>query len=251
MDIHINKIVESIEKSNCVFFIGAGISASCGLPSGNDLSKNIAEELSIPIKKRNLPEIAEIYETEFNKNDLVELLKKNIEIDIPDEKLSVYKIIKTLPINIILTTNYDDLLQKLSNDYIVINRNSAIWKIDERSKNIIKIHGDLNFTDDLIITESDFFKYEDRYPNILSYLKYIFSSKLIVFLGFGFRDLNTTSILFWVNKTLSSNSRNHYAVLKSVDKNYKKVIESRQVKVIKMDAEKFLRTIYCHIIARA
>ena len=243
MNIHINKIVESIKKSNCVFFIGAGISASCGLPSGNDLSKIIAKELDIPIKSRNLPEIAEFYETEFNKHDLVELLRKNIEIDIPDEKLTVYKIIKRLPINIILTTNYDSLLQNLSNDYIVINRNSAIWKIDDRSKNIIKIHGDLDFTDDLIITESDFFKYEDRYPNILSYLKYIFSSKLIVFLGFGLRDLNTTGILFWANKTLCSNSRNHYAVLKYVDKNYKNVLKSRNIKVIKMDAVKFLTEI--------
>jgi hypothetical protein len=240
MKIHINKIVESIEKGNCVFFIGAGISASCGLPSGSDLTKNIAKELNITFKNRNLPEIAEFYKTEFSKIDLIELVRKSIEIDIPDEKLTAYKIIKRLPINIILTTNYDNLLQKLSNDYNVINRNNNIWKIDDRSKNIIKIHGDLDFTDDLILTESDFYKYEDKYPNILSYLKYIFSSKLIVFLGFGLRDLNTTNILFWINKTLHSSGRNHYAVLKSVNKNYKDVLESRNIKVIKMDAEKFL-----------
>jgi hypothetical protein len=240
---HLQKIADNINNNSCVFFIGAGISSDCGLPSGNDLSKKFAEQLGLDFENQRLSELAEYFEVEFGRQELIEFLKKELLIHIPQENRGCYNIIVKIPINIIITTNYDNLLQDLSNKYNVIKKNDDLWKINESIDNIIKIHGDLDFPEDIIITDSDFINYYDRYPNISSFLEYIFSTKSIIFLGFGLKDLNTTNILFWANKTMGTGKKKNYAVFKNINKYFKKVLENRNIIVIETNANDFLKQI--------
>lgn len=238
---HLKKIAEHIRNEDCVFFIGAGISSTSGLQSSKDIAQKIAEELSIEFNNASLPELAEFYESEFKRVALIDFLRKNFdESKITAEQKYLYQIITKIPIKIILTTNYDNLLKSMSDDIIVINRNIDLWRIKENLKNIIKIHGDFDAPEELVITESDFIKYPDNHPNMMSFIEYIFSSKVIVFLGFGLRDLNTTSILFWLNKTLKETRTSIYSIMKPVDQFYKKVLEKRGVTVLEENAKSFL-----------
>jgi len=75
---------------------------------------------------------------------------------------------------------------------------------------------------------------------MLSFLEYIFSSKTVLFLGFGLRDLNTNSLLYWTNKTLKNHKRKSYSITNSINEYYKKLLDQRGIIVIENSAQNFL-----------
>lgn len=187
----------------------------------------------------SLPEWAEFYEVEFGRHELITFLKKEILIDISESAKLPFQIINCLPIDIVLTTNYDGLLESVSTKYVSIKRNDEIWKINPSNPTIVKIHSDLDDADNVIVTGSDFYNYQNKFPNLNSYLEYIFSSKCILFLGFGLNDINTNNILYWTRRTLT-HSRKSYAVIRNLDPLRKKVLEKRGIVVIDEDVTSVL-----------
>ncbi len=240
MQHHIEKIAEIIDKGECVIFIGAGLSNNCGIPTGRDLAKKLARQLGrCEAEGINLPEWAEYFEVEFGRHELISFLKKEILIDIPEENRHPFNLISCIPFDTILTTNYDELAEGISSEYVTVKRNEEIWKIKSGQPIVVKIHSDLDDIHNVIITESDFYNYLNKFPNINSYLEYVFSSKCILFIGFGLNDINTNNILYWTRKTQRS-SRKSYAVIKNIDPLRKKVLENRGLIVVDHDGTDFL-----------
>ncbi|MBK9015139.1 MAG: SIR2 family protein [Saprospiraceae bacterium] len=116
-----------------------------------------------------------------------------------------------------MTTNFDDLLEKAMNEhqqtffgssYTVIKKDKELpYAVNDEY--LIKMHGDweeMNF----VFKEDDYLNYAQNFPLIESFVKGIFSSHSVLFIGFSFSDSNLKQIVNWVKRILGEDFQRAY-----------------------------------------
>lgn len=200
--------------------VGAGFSRSaasngdvnCRLPLWNDFSKTIAKELCSNI---NDPlRLAEEYCAYFGKQTLHDLIKKEVN-DSSWEPGELHKSLLELPWSEILTTNWDTLLERASKDvhqpvYSLVSKQEDL--ASARSPRIVKLHGTINVTEDLVFTQEDYRKYPQRYAAFVNFARQVFIENELCLLGFSGDDPNFLQWAGWVRDHLATNSRRIYLV---------------------------------------
>lgn len=111
-----------------------------------------------------------------------------------------------------VTTNYDDLIeQELINEFIqyaVVREDKDIPQMVHPNA-LVKMHGDYA-TDNIVLTETDYYNYSNNFPLIRAFVLSLFASKLVLFVGFSFADLNLKMILNELKGILSENIQRAY-----------------------------------------
>lgn len=193
---HIRQIQKAIRQNKLVLFVGAGVSMSCGAPSWNELVNALKEELDIPESENDYLKIPQLYKNLRKHKEYHERLREILQ----DGQLKYNKIHEALlelsPCHII-TTNYDDLLEQA-----IVNRNENFYVIrkdedlpyNHGEKFLIKMHGDF-VADNIVLTENDYLDYSKNFPLIRSYVMSLFASKVVLFVGFSFSDINLKYML--------------------------------------------------------
>lgn len=102
----------------------------------------------------------------------------------------------------IITTNYDSLLEDSaainSRIYRVVSQDSDLLsKSSERY--IIKMHGDLELPETIVLKESDYIDYEQKHPLISTFIRSLLVNHTFVFLGYSLNDYNLNLIIGWIN----------------------------------------------------
>jgi NAD-dependent SIR2 family protein deacetylase len=106
-------LVEQLCKGNCVLFVGAGISmGEGGLPGGWQLAKELAQRCDYPGDDLSLPRVAQYYEDTIDRADLLKYVCQRIR-QARREPMETHQLIAALPLKIIVSTNYDQLLRGL------------------------------------------------------------------------------------------------------------------------------------------
>lgn len=136
----------------------------------------------------------------------------------------------------IITTNYDHLLEDCSNakreNYDVIIKDSDLLK-SEKSKYIIKMHGDIEYPDSIVLKEADYLSYSQNHVLIEMFVKSLLADHTIMFLGYSLNDYNIKLIINWINyirthnKDIDKTTRIGYIVID--DEN----INSNQINYLK------------------
>lgn len=201
--------------------VGAGFSRSAAstgdikasLPLWYDLSSKLATELGANSNADPL-RLAEEYCAYFGKQALHDLVKKEINDEswIPGE---LYKSLFKLPWSEVLTTNWDTLLERASKEihqpvYSVVSRQEDLSRV--RSPRIIKLHGTVNVTEELIFTQEDYRTYPQRYAAFVNFARQVFIENELCLLGFSGDDPNFLQWAGWVRDQLATNSRRIYLV---------------------------------------
>lgn len=118
----------------------------------------------------------------------------------PDVAGSLHKELIDLNPHYIITTNWDklidDAIEKTTNIYDIIVNDNELVKSVNNSK-YIKMHGDFEH-DNFVYAESDYLNYSQNFPLIENFLKSIFSTHVIVLLGYSFNDMDLKQIVSWV-----------------------------------------------------
>jgi len=200
--------------------VGAGFSrsaASAGdaskkLPLWNHFSKALAAELgsSSPDPLR----LAEEYCAYFGKQALHDLIKKEIN-DAAWTPGELYKTLLELPWSEILTTNWDTLLERASSGvhqpiYSIVSKQEDLSSA--RSPRIVKLHGTIDTTKDLIFTQEDYRKYPQQYAAFVNFSRQVFIENELCLLGFSGDDPNFLQWTGWVRDHLATHSRRVYLV---------------------------------------
>lgn len=102
----------------------------------------------------------------------------------------------------IITTNYDNLLESCKNSNsklysVVANDGDLLSKSNE--KYIIKMHGDLQEPEKIVLRESDYIEYEQNRPLISTYIRSLLINHTFVFIGYSLNDYNLKLIIGWIN----------------------------------------------------
>jgi len=212
----IKNIRNAIDSNRLVIFAGAGVSVDAGIPLWGALINEMKSEIDIPSNESDYLRIAQMYFNERQQKEYMEKIrvvlnhKKAIHNEIHEA------IFKLNPVHLI-TTNYDDLLEQ------VIRKESLPFSIVAKDKEfpyalntnlLVKIHGDLD-NSDVVLKEDDYLDYSLNHPLIESFIKSTFASKVVLFVGYGFSDINLKIIIQSVRNILSQDFQNAY--LLSVD----------------------------------
>lgn len=262
----IKEIQKAQEKNQLVIFVGSGVSNNSGIPTWGNLIKVIADKIKYykcnSCKKQQdcsrseceerydftqdeylrIPEYYYQQDTSENHSKYYELIKNTLKND-KDSNPIDDEIFKILPHHII-TTNYDALLEKSKNLnsklYTVVSQDSDLLsKSDERY--IIKMHGDLEIPETIVLKESDYIDYEQKHTLISTFIRSLLVNHTFLFLGYSLNDYNLNLIIGWINyfkKFYKVEDRPmNYMVSSEAPLEYEKMrLEDKNICVIALDS---------------
>jgi NAD-dependent SIR2 family protein deacetylase len=211
-------MVRRIQDNRCVPFLGAGASLAQqgepGLPTAKELAERLAKECQYPGPDReDLLRVTQYYQM---KNDQLELrlaVAKYLNVA-GVEPSAVHRSLAALPLSYVLTTNFDDLMERALRAAEVAHNEPIPGKTKtpkvytykphgdkeevepgtESEPVVYKLHGSLSTPDSLVITEDDFVEFLScimiSEPPLPAHIKSLFEQKSILFIGYGLKDWN-------------------------------------------------------------
>ena len=223
----IKDIRRAQENNQLVVFVGAGVSKNSNVPTWWELIKRIADEIkydrcdscSCRDKGKVCPDENCTNRYAFTQDEFLRIPEYFYQKNKDDNAKEYYELIQTtlrggtgsnpidneifnlLPHHII-TTNYDSLLEDSpainSNLYAVVSRDSDLLA-KSNSRYIIKMHGDLEKKETIVLKESDYIDYEQKHPLISTFIRSLLVNHTFVFLGYSLNDYNLNLIIGWIN----------------------------------------------------
>lgn len=271
-------ISKSINERKLVIFVGAGVSKNYGYPDWNKLTDKILKEIKqekhsklkenlekckqpVIEKNKNIirKEIDKLgyatdeclvyaqylydylikkHKEKEGKKRYKEIIKKILEDK--ENKTIKYEIIQKifqLSPQHIITTNYDTLLEDYDTGiYETIAEDRQLAKTTLNSY-IIKMHGDFSHKY-FVLKESDYHNYHDNFKLIDNFIKSVFATYTILFVGFSANDPNFKQIYAWVSRILQKNARKAFFLnikKKSFDIHKTRYFENKYIYIINFD----------------
>lgn len=211
---NLKRIQDASNEGRLVLFVGAGVSCNSGVPTWRSLVDSMKQELpSVIQNETDELKIAQMYKDSRGKKEYVEKVKSELKYNqtIPNP---IHKAILALnPIHII-TTNYDDLIeQEIRTEfkqYAIIRRDADLPNMAYPNA-VIKMHGDFT-SGNIVLSENDYYNYSKDFALIRAFVQSLFASKLVVFVGFSFADLNLKLILNEVKHILEEQMQPVYLI---------------------------------------
>ncbi len=204
--------------------MGAGVSANSGCPSWSGLIEKFADELGIASEDRKESieyylKIPQLYYIERGRKEYFDFIQQNMDTRniLPNE---IDRQIFKLKPHTVITTNFDDLLEKTIKSegrFYAIVRQDTELPYAQTEKMIIKMHGDWDLKN-IVLKEDDYLSYSRNFPLIENYIKGLFSTKTVLFVGYSAQDIDFKIIFKWVKDHLNGHFQPAYMLDTGKDK---------------------------------
>lgn len=204
----INQLIRKKDNNELVIFVGSGVSRNSQLPDWLDLIKAFANELEIPTDNLSIDDYLDIPQQYLDVFQESNYYRKINEIfSIKADPNPIHELIFNLNPKHIITTNFDDLLEKqndmLNKYYSPICEGNDIPIAINKENKIIKMHGDIKLKN-IVLTKKDYDGYENNFPAISNEIKYCFSNYHFLIIGFSCNDPNfkiiNQQLMKWYDK---------------------------------------------------
>jgi len=212
----IKRIQQAKANNKLVVFVGAGVSNNSGVPSWNNLIKALKDELPTEAicNESDSLKIAQYYSNYRGHKEYLEKIKEVLQYG----KVSynpIHNAILDLEPSHIITTNYDDLIEQSIKprnlQYHIIRKDSDLPYI-QTDRLVVKMHGDFEIGN-IVLTEKDYLNYRINFPLIDAFVKSLFATKFILFIGFSFSDYNLRFIINYVQSLLQDDFQPVYMLV--------------------------------------
>ncbi len=211
-----DELIEAHRNGRLMLFVGAGVSANLGLPDWNALIGRIAEELDYD------PKIFATYGTPLA---LAEFYKKrmgglgalrswmdrawhNTSTDIT--KSDIHRLIARGNFPKIYTTNYDRWLESAHDafgvQYDKIKSVADLVRLTEGRRQIIKLHGDFDLEESIVLDETSYFKRLDFDTPLDIKLRADVLGSSVLFIGYSLTDINIRLLFYRLTEMWGSSS---------------------------------------------
>lgn len=240
----IEEVAELIAKKKMMLFIGAGISASIGLPSWKTLieklGKSAGYDADVFLEYGDNMLLAE-YSELLGKGKLQEILldewaiNRNAKLKKKLEDSAIYQYIMELNCPVIYTTNFDQMIEEY---YKIKNKNMhkiAVidhFEYDEGSyPRVMKFHGDSEHKESIVFTESQYFARMDYQSFMDIQLQADLLKYNVLFLGYSLSDINIKQLLYFSRKRWENTKTKKYSYIYTATPNYiqEKVFEKNNI----------------------
>lgn len=191
-----------------VMFVGAGVSASAGLPDWNGLLAGLAGDAGLPeplasaVSDRGrdpLDRAEALAHAVADKKRLGQLIGARIqEVSYPALQ---HVQLMDLPVTEVVTLNYDCLLEQASTD-----AGTALVVIPDRPRGamrwVLKLHGTIEKPESLVLTRGDYLSYAAGRAALSGIVQALLITRHMLFIGFGMSDPHFHGILHEVRTAL-------------------------------------------------
>jgi len=275
----LNRIFAAIESGRCLAFLGAGASTAFekekgkwvdGLPGGNALAESLAEKCQYTNGKGNgkdfdLLKVADyfLYYHSGDRRALELVLREEIQKNCGPRPIHTV-LAQLKPVKIILTSNYDTLMEEELRKYnrrpLVHVHNptdsrtghfshSPFWE-EEEEVVIHKMHGTVDVPGSMVVSQSDYIRYlanlHDMDRGMPEYFrKTIMPYCTLLFLGYSLEDWNFRviweGILSHPGHRHQNIDRTAYALVKEPTNHQTKYWARRHIDLYDMDLTVFAR----------
>ncbi len=218
-------LLNEIVRGNCVLFIGAGLSQEAGMPS----SQRLTSALGYDSAEFTLLAAAERFEVDDRRgrSELCSVIKQEFEVASTYLKPGSHPFIANISqlSGLIITTNYDHLIENAlgceGKKPIVVSRAEDLTAISGGPHVVVKIHGDIDQPDTLVITQGDYHRRlasQHRLGGFGAFLASLLSTRTMIFVGYSMTDEDFRVIREFVSSQMIDTGgrptvRTHYAIL--------------------------------------
>ncbi len=236
------QIVEDLANSDFLVFAGTGISKPTEVDTWPQLmdrfnavlfeitSQELAGIEVNTVEGLVYPEVAQMFYVKFNDLGMpekyTEIIKEAVIPKATTDTGTQLDLIAESKDNCIITTNYDATFEnayKRLTEYEQLNENMSFQTLgslvqDIGSCRITYLHGRYD-SDEIILKTSDYEKYYSEYTEckeLYDFLKYIYKSHTIVFVGFSFADRYLLRAIRNINDEIIERSGSSIAAIKPV-----------------------------------
>ena len=242
------RLESKIIAGECGLFIGSGVSATAGLPNWKNLlhkmidtndntsfTSSIKDELIGMINEDRLLEVAEYLRITLKPRIFADLLETILDQKCL-EPSNLHKLISSLRIKSIVTTNYDHLLEDAfysenrSNEtrvYDYTDISALAGLISENKSFILKAHGSIKNVKNVIFARSDYRKAMYNTAAFRSFFSSLFTSKTFLFIGYSMSDPDLIMILEDLSTIFEGYGQVHYALMANPGYLKKELFERR------------------------
>ncbi len=209
----IAKLQDAIDKNKLVIFTGAGVSANSGLPSWGEIINAYAKGIGNSPPPYTTDDYLKIPQYYFNERGSKEYY--DVLTNLFNEKAKpnpIHEILFELNPAHIITTNFDDLLEQTVLEKGIFFDTVKMDKdlpYTPNNKMIIKMHGDL-LVKNVVLKEDDYLSYSNNFKLIENFVKSLFATYTVLFVGYSVSDPDVRLIFQWVKDILKDDFQHAY-----------------------------------------
>lgn len=233
-------LIREIATRRCIFFLGAGVSATakdtCGdsPPSwGKFIDKALELVSDEPYRKsikdligaKNYLLALQAIKDKVDAGEFRNLLDKTFNSK-KFKPSALHEYILKLDSRFVITTNFDKIYENLciTSDTAGAFKTVNYYNVDlcdeirSDTRLIIKAHGSIDEIRKMIFTRAEYHKAKSQYRDFYSILKSLFITNTVVFIGCSMDDPDVNLLLEDV-KIMTNGTKSHYVLVKSDSKN--------------------------------
>ena len=212
-------LIEYFSASRPLIVVGSGPSCEVGLPAWKGLADSLLEKLrldrSLDIEAAEEAFAREDYAAVFGnaiKSAGKDAVYEHCKLALGDtgRKGALYSLLVHLPARGFITTNFDSILSRHFLDegtavLELLNTPNDLAAIDfETVRSILKIHGDFDHPEFLILTDKQYreIMHDGRFLTLREFIKAYLQTSRIVFIGYSLKDPDFSFLLEATAQTL-------------------------------------------------
>ena len=203
----LRRVAEIAQGGDLVLFVGAGASAGAGLPIWKKLLGDLAEEIELSATARqelgdlSLLDQAEVIAGRLRADERVLGDVVAGYFSASDYSLT-HALLASLPVQEIVTTNYDTLLELAAESVGRPLRVLPDEPLGSVSRWLLKLHGTVTKPESIVLTREDYLRYSDQRQALAGIVHALLITKHMLFVGFGLDDDNFHRIVDDVRKAM-------------------------------------------------
>jgi hypothetical protein len=226
---------EAVRGRRCVLFVGSGLSTAAGFPGWDQLNDRLAGALGI-LEDREAIEEFQRHKRDLDYSlDLAQWYADRHERDDPDgltrQVCAIYGnsdgrpirptvahyLLTALPARLVLTTNYDDLLEQAllglrRYPEKVVEREHVTRTAGGDAVPVVKFHGDARTGGRIVLRRDDYDRFFLDHPDMDLLLRGLLLNHTFLFVGYSLRDPNFLQIYNHVRHVLGECQRRAFVL---------------------------------------
>lgn len=239
-------LLDDFLMNRVVPIVGAGFSKNADIPKDirmpdwKELGALVAKEIPGYEYDGNAIDALSYYEELFTRPKLIELLMRELhhgKIQ-PGDTLQAFCNCFS---GTICTTNFDTLLEEAM---VQAHHPASVIVTEDRltvggngESKIIKIHGDYNHPDKMVITEHDFDTFLEKNPVMATYIANLFISNTMLLVGYSLDDNDLRGIWQVLHNRLGKMSRPAYCITVGVSEEKRIRYQRRNIMIVNLDGD--------------
>lgn len=240
-------LLDDLVEGRWLPVVGAGMSKNAVLPPGKSLplwnelgelvSKDIADYSYV-----NAIDALSAYEHEYGRPKLIEKLSDLLLVT-EARPGNVHRAFCEIPFDVVCTTNFDFLLEKqyeiTPRPYTpMVDEEQLSVRTNAASTSLLKLHGDLNHPNRLVVTEEDYDAFLSRYPLLATHLSNYLITRTAVLIGYSLDDPDFRQLWQIIGDRLGKSRRMAYTISVGAKAADVARFDRRGIKVINLPGSK-------------